>query len=56
MSRIETAFAIVAAAAMLITAQAQLTSVGDRFEGFTFVSNVVGYINMTADYCDIQVY
>ncbi len=26
---------------------------GTRFEGFTYASDVQGYVNMTADYCDI---
>ncbi len=28
---------------------------GTRFEGYTYVSDKTGYVNMTLDYCDISV-
>ncbi|GLI64720.1 hypothetical protein VaNZ11_008064 [Volvox africanus] len=48
------AAAFLAAAALLCAAQAQLTTFNTRFDGYTYASNVVGYVNMTTDYCDIQ--
>ncbi|KAG2484407.1 hypothetical protein HYH03_016821 [Edaphochlamys debaryana] len=44
----------VLAAASLALAVAQPTTVGTRFDGFSYASNVIGYVNMTADLCDIQ--
>ncbi|GIL73631.1 hypothetical protein Vretifemale_3791, partial [Volvox reticuliferus] len=48
------AAAFLAAAALLCAAQAQPTTLNTRFDGYTYVSNVIGYVNMTTDYCDIQ--
>jgi hypothetical protein len=49
------AIVLAALAASLCIASAQLSTTGVRFEGYTFVSDVTGYVNMTMDFCDIQV-
>ncbi|GIL49473.1 hypothetical protein Vafri_5798 [Volvox africanus] len=48
------AAAFLAAVALLCVAQAQPTTFNTRFDGYSYVSNVIGYVNMTRDYCDIQ--
>ncbi|KAG2446461.1 hypothetical protein HYH02_008453 [Chlamydomonas schloesseri] len=45
---------LVAALGALAIAVAQPTTAGTRFEGFSYASNVIGYVNMTMDYCDIK--
>jgi hypothetical protein len=47
--------AVSAAVFLLRNAEAQPTTNDTRFEGYTYVSNVIGYVNMTMDYCDMQV-
>ncbi|EFJ43353.1 hypothetical protein VOLCADRAFT_106838 [Volvox carteri f. nagariensis] len=45
---------IFAALFLWTTAQGQNTTLGTRFDGYSYASNVIGYVNMTMDYCDIQ--
>ncbi|EFJ45272.1 hypothetical protein VOLCADRAFT_75951 [Volvox carteri f. nagariensis] len=52
--RMTTAAITVSVVALLCAAQAQPTTLKTRFEGYTYASNVIGYVNMTLDYCDIQ--
>ncbi|KXZ53287.1 hypothetical protein GPECTOR_7g1181 [Gonium pectorale] len=45
---------LAAVAALLGTSSAQPNTKGQRFEGFTYASNVIGYVNMTMDFCEIK--
>ncbi|PNW76133.1 hypothetical protein CHLRE_12g546550v5 [Chlamydomonas reinhardtii] len=45
---------LVLALGALVVATAQPTTTGTRFEGFSYAGNVIGYVNMTMDYCDIK--
>ncbi|PNH02515.1 hypothetical protein TSOC_011505 [Tetrabaena socialis] len=47
------AFTALTAALILGIAAAQPTTNGTRFAGFSYAGNVIGYVNMTMDYCDI---